>query len=396
MKLINLIIFLIIVLILFFSFKNFVYFLTKSENIDKYFEDLIEQLNLPLIGYEQDFKIIYFNKAAEEFFDFKKNEILNKIISPKFLDDKKLKPLVEIIYPSLASVVLSVSEPNTWPLINEIVLNDPKKYLKTYTIKLLDKNNNFFCFLKIIQDETREKELINLKNDFISAAAHQTRTPLNAINWAFESLINLNKDKNLDEIIKNGYEASQRALKIVNDLLNISKIEEGKFDYNFQEIELNQYLKKILTFFKDLAKEYEVELYFNSFIDEIKVKIDPDKFGLAISNFIDNAIRYNIKNGKVEINVEKFLEKPYILISIKDTGIGIPEENLKYISQKFYRVENAVQKEPNGSGLGIYISKNIIKQHGGDIRIVSILNRGTTVNIFLPINFSSTEKVKSI
>ncbi len=109
--------------------------------------------------------------------------------------------------------MLYVSEPNIWPVVNEIVLTEPKRYLKTYTIKLLNKDGSFFCFLKIIQDKTREQELINLKNDFISAAAHQTRTPLSAISWAFETLINLNKDESLNEIIKNGYEATQRALK---------------------------------------------------------------------------------------------------------------------------------------------------------------------------------------
>ncbi|MEM4648258.1 MAG: ATP-binding protein, partial [Candidatus Pacearchaeota archaeon] len=389
LKLISFFLFLILIFSLFFIFKNFFILNFKKENGNYFFEQLIENLNNPLIGYDENFKIIYFNKKAEEYFNLKKVDILNLKITPENLKDNKLKNLTQIIYPSLAPIVIPLSEPNIWPIINEIQLESPtKRYLRTYTLRLFNQDQNLFYFFKIIEDFTRERELLILKNDFISAAAHQTRTPLTAISWAFETLINLNKDESLNEIIFNGFEATQRALKIINDLLNVSKIEEGKFGYNFKELELNDYLKNILVLFDELKKEYNVEIYFNPSSEQINVKIDPDKFGLAFSNFIDNAIRYNVENGKVEIFVEKLKEKPFVRILIKDTGIGIPEENLKFITQKFYRASNASTKEPNGSGLGLYISKNIIKQHGGDFFIESVLNRGTKVSIYLPLDFS--------
>ncbi len=388
-KIVNLFLFLVLIFFSFFAFsKNFAFDFQKN-NSNYFFEKFIEDLNNPLIGYNEDFKIIYFNKKAEAYFNLKKSEVLNLKITPENLKDLKLKNLTQVIYPSLAPIVIPLSEPNTWPVVNEIHLEEPlKRYLRVYTLKLSNQENNLNYFFKIIEDFTRERELLVLKNDFISAAAHQTRTPLTAINWAFETLNNLNKDENLKEIILNGLEAAQRALKIINDLLNVSKIEEGKFGYNFKELELNDYLKDILLLFNEIKKEYGVEIYFNPSPEKINVKIDPDKFGLAFSNFIDNAIRYNVENGKVEVFVEKLQQKPFVRIIVKDTGIGIPEENLKFISQKFYRASNASTKEPNGSGLGLYISKNIIKQHGGDFFVESILNRGTKITIYLPLDFS--------
>ena len=112
--------------------------------------------------------------------------------------------------------------------------------------------------------------------------------------------------------------------------------------------------------------------------------LDPQKLGVAISNLIDNAVKYNVQNGEVIIGIERLKDKPYVQISVKDTGLGISPEAMSNLFTKFFRAENAVKSVPDGIGLGLYIAKNIIQRHGGEIRAESQVNRGTTFYFTLP------------
>jgi two-component system phosphate regulon sensor histidine kinase PhoR len=114
------------------------------------------------------------------------------------------------------------------------------------------------------------------------------------------------------------------------------------------------------------------------------IHADTQKLGMALSNLLDNAIKYNIKNGQVIVKVEPYPNKPYIQIVIKDTGIGIPPEGIKKLFTRFYRGENVVKEQTDGSGLGLFITKNIILRHGGNISVESTLGRGTSFYIVLP------------
>ncbi len=375
---------------------SFIYFWSKTLKLainyhqllakDKELANLEKNLDTGVIIYDQNFKIISFNKAAEKIFNLKAEEITGQIITPQNLKDPNLRFLTQIIFPSLAPVVKSLSEPNQWPQINEIEIDEPSfKSFKTILNKIFDEKGNLLGFIKIIKDQTREKLLLQAKSEFISVAAHQIRTPLTAISWCFEFLLDQIKDLEQIKIIKDGYETTQRALKTVNDLLDVAKIEEGKYDYEFIETEINQFLKTVIDQFKTLAQQYQVNLYFKPLNEELKINIDPQKFGIAVANLIDNAIRYNLKNGEVEVELKKNLSNNSLQIKIKDTGIGIPKKNFDKIFDKFYRAENAIKIEPNGSGLGLYITKNIIENHNGKIIFESIENRGTTFYISLPL-----------
>ncbi|MBI3088996.1 MAG: ATP-binding protein, partial [Candidatus Colwellbacteria bacterium] len=132
---------------------------------------------------------------------------------------------------------------------------------------------------------------------------------------------------------------------------------------------------------------YEVELYFDKGKETtINTMIDAGRLGLAISNLLDNAIKYNVKNGTVTVKIERLTDKPYLQVSIKDNGIGIPPEEAPKLFTKFFRSENAARIETEGSGLGLYITKNIIERHGGAIWAESILGRGTTFYFTLPLD----------
>jgi len=257
--------------------------------------------------------------------------------------------------------------------------------LRIATNRLLDENGSVFGFLKVIQDRTREVELLKSKSDFITVAAHQLRTPLAAVSWIFEMLKDEKLTSSQQESVKMGAAASASLLKVVEDLLNVSKIEEGRFGYNFQNFDLVKFLSSLLSQAEAIAKQYNVNVYFDSGSEKsLDIYGDPVKLSIAISNLLDNAIKYNSANGNVTVSMMKMKDKPYVQISIRDTGLGISPEDIGKLFSKFFRSSTALTKETTGSGLGLYITQNIIRRHGGEIRVESELNRGTTFYLTLP------------
>ncbi len=351
-------------------------------------ELIIENFDAGIIIYDQNFRVINFNKEAEKIFNLKAQEIIGQYLNPDQGKNPYFRRLIQVIFPSLAPIVNLLSEPDHWPQIVDITLEEPEQHLRTFLSRIVDSQGNLIGFLKIIRDRTREKFILKSKSEFISIAAHQLRTPLTAISWAFETLMNNFEKKENLEIIKSGYQSTQQALKTINDLLEISKIEEGKFGYNFEETEINDFVQKIIDYFEPIAQQKKINLIFQPLPQKTTVKIDLQKLGIALGNLIDNAIRYNLPNGKVEVKIEKLSNQPFIQIQIKDTGLGIPQEEKEKIFTKFFRGSNILSVEPNGSGLGLYITKNIIHQHGGKIYFESIQDRGTTFYFTLPLDFS--------
>ena len=136
---------------------------------------------------------------------------------------------------------------------------------------------------------------------------------------------------------------------------------------------------------KVLAQKHNIKLYFNKPKESIPlITVDQEKIGLALQNLITNAIKYNVQNGEVVVGIAKIPDKPFVLISVKDTGIGIPPEDLHRLFNKFFRAGNVLKFEPEGLGLGLYIAKNVVQRHGGKIWAESELNRGSTFYFTLP------------
>lgn len=354
---------------------------SEKERINK----LISNIDDAVISYDKDFKVVVWNKAAEDIFKLRKEDIVGKIISPEKIADPAFKMIVQTIFPSLAPAVVKKSLPGEYPQLLDISFSDPDLELSVSTDRILDEEENPVGFIKIIRNRTREVNLLRSKSEFITVAAHQLRTPLTAVHWIFETFAKNDSISGSDkELVSNGLTASVKLLKIVNDLLDVSKIESGKFGYNFIEIDIGMFMDDLLKNANLLAKKFGVNLYFEKPKSPITIHGDPQKLGIAFSNIIDNAIKYNIKNGQVIVGIEAFPNKPYIQISVKDTGIGMDKASLDKLFTKFFRGENVVKEQTEGSGLGLYITRNIILRHGGNISAGSSLGRGTVFYIVLP------------
>jgi len=231
----------------------------------------------------------------------------------------------------------------------------------------------------------RLAEASRMKSEFISIISHQLRSPLSNLKWAIELLMSgrLGKiEEKQTEYFRILKENSSRMAELVSDLLTVSRIETATLPLKKQEIFLPNLNKELISEFEPFAKASNVEIKFKFQKDLLKILVDPSQIKQVIENLLDNAIRYIKDRGKVEISLEKKNKKLYF--EIRDNGVGIPKEDQKYIFQKFFRSENILRYQTQGSGLGLYISKAIIEKSGGKIGFKSEENKGSTFWFTLP------------
>lgn len=349
---------------------------------------VVENIRDGVVVYDPNFKIISMNRAAEALFGISAKEVMGMFITPELVNNARFRVLTQVVFPSLAPSISVVS--NEWPQIVDLIFEDPRLELRTVLNKIVGDGGEVVGFLKLITDTTREGGILASKGEFITIAAHQLRTPLTALGWIFETIQKTaTEEKKIDPSfisnIREGWGLTQRSLKIINDLLDVARIEEGRFGFHFQDVVLAELVKAVSDEATIIARERGVTIRFSTSAERGVVWADPERLGIAISNFVDNAIKYNIKGGLVDISVDPSADGLSLVVRITDTGVGIKKEDVVKLSQKFYRGENATQLEPNGSGLGVYIAKNIIERHGGTMRVVSELERGTTFSFTVPI-----------
>ncbi len=350
-------------------------------------KSIIFNLGDGVIAYDPNFKILIFNRVAEEIFNLKSQEVINQYFSPEKAKETRLKLLSQVIFPSLAPVVVRQSSPGVYPQIIDLSFEEPEIELRVSTDKIIDSKGQLLGFVKLVHDRTREVELLRSKTEFIAVASHQLRTPLTGLHWALESLSKQNLEASARDLVDSSLSAANKLLKTVNDLLDVSKIEEGRFGYQFENVNIVSFIEEMIENTKDFAKQFGVKIYLQKPAEpSIVVSIDSQKLSMVVSNLLDNAIRYNVPNGEVTISIERVKEQPYIKIGIKDTGIGIPSDEIEKLFTKFFRAENIERISSEGSGLGLYIAKNIIRRHGGEIWAESEINRGSVFYFTLPID----------
>ncbi len=225
-----------------------------------------------------------------------------------------------------------------------------------------------------------------IKSEFISIASHQLRTPLSALGWSLDFLLkgkagSLTTDQL--ELLNAMKQSSQGMNKLVNDLLNVSRIEMGRIRLSPTEFSLIKLIREIIEEYRYFAKASNISLNLNVKEDIPSVFCDRDYIKQALTNILDNAIKYTEDKGRVDISISR--EDSKVLVEVKDTGVGIPKEDQKRIFQKFFRSKNIMRTQTAGSGLGLYITRAIIKESGGKIGFISKEGVGTTFWFTLPI-----------
>ena len=254
----------------------------------------------------------------------------------------------------------------------------------------------------VFRDITKEKAEEREQAEFISTASHEMRTPVASIEGYLGLALNpatAHIDEKARDFITKAHKSAQHLGRLFQDLLDISKVEDGRMKNNPKIINVNEFLKDIFDGLATKASEKQLNyIFMPDIIDEGKEKslqpifyanIDPDHFREVVSNLIENAIKYT-PSGEVVVNVTG--DDKQISVSVKDSGIGIPAEDIPHLFQKFYRVDNSDTREIGGTGLGLYLSRRLAEAMSGNLRVESKYKEGSTFYLEIPRMNSSEAK----
>lgn len=349
-------------------------------------KSILGSLDDALIVYDENFYVIFFNPAAERLFKLTAKTVLGHKLAAQDVERAGWRTLIQVIFPSLAPRVTTHSKEGEYPQTLDVSFTDPQLEFRVTTAPVNDDTGRLLAFMKIVRDRTAQTAAMRSRSEFVTIASHQLRGPVTDINWALESLARATELTDANKLlVANATAASRGLMRRIEDLLSIAKMEEGQFGYAFADTDIADFLSKILADILPAARKAGVKVYFDRPAGDLPhATIDSKQLSLAVVNLLENAIRYNVLNGEVIVKVDKMPDKPYLEITVKDTGIGIPPEALEKIFTKFYRADNAMKTQTEGSGLGLYIVKSIVQAHGGETWVESELNRGTTVHFTLP------------
>ena len=230
----------------------------------------------------------------------------------------------------------------------------------------------------------RNKEAARVKGDFITTAAHQLRTPLTAVRWSLEALSSSPLSDDQRMLVNSALEKGKDLVAIVGTLLDISSIESGKYKYQFVPTDMLAILNAIAYDFEPLTKKKGVALTVKAPAQPVpKARADADRIKWVLNNLIENAIRYTPEGGVVELSLDSGFGK--VFARVRDTGIGIPMKDRNNIFERFFRAGNAIAKENEGNGLGLYIARQVARDHGGELSFApNDSGHGTTFTLALP------------
>lgn len=337
---------------------------------------IVKSISDPLIVLDTNYNIILLNNASEDVFNVKENDVLNK----HFLEGIKNGEL----YDYISNVYKNGYEKSVEKTIN--LKTDGKDYYFNITSKAIkDRDLNMNGIVLLFQNVTKLKQLEKVKTDFIATISHELKTPLTSIMMGL-SLISNEKIGNLSEkqnrILDTIREDGERLSSLVSDLLQLSKIESDKAIFTMQPCSIIGIVENCIKAFYDQAVAKEVNLYYEASDDLPKVLADSDKILWTLNNLVSNALKYI--NAGDEIFIKISAEASKMVIAVKDTGIGIPDEYQEKIFDKFVQVKGC-DLEMRGSGIGLAIAKEIVEAHGGQIWCESKLDIGSTFTFTLPI-----------
>ncbi|MFN3814302.1 MAG: ATP-binding protein [Aquificaceae bacterium] len=232
-----------------------------------------------------------------------------------------------------------------------------------------------------LTDITQIKRYERSKKEFVANVSHELKTPITVIKSILETLLEEEKDQEKRKLLERALKRTEEMRNLVEDLLIIAKLESGEEKLHKRKLLLKENVDVVFDVLRDIAKGRSIRLV-NSVDERLEVYADEDKLSLLLLNLVDNAIKYNREEGRVEVGA--YIQNNYTVIEVKDTGIGIPKEHMPFIFERFYMVEKSRSREMGGTGLGLSIVKHIALSHGGKVDVESVEGLGSTFRVYLP------------
>lgn len=352
----------------------------SNNNFDNksFVASIVESADDAIIGETLEGIITSWNRGAENLYGYSDSEVIGQSISiiypPEVKDDldRILRKIKEGEFIHHLETVRMDRRGNRIPV--------------SLTISpVLDDKGNVIGISSIARNISKEKELDRLKDEFISLTSHALRTPLTAIKGLVSMIWEGDygpMNKNLEKPLANISLSTERLIKLVNNLLNISRAQTGKLEFKLIVFSIQDQIEKVIKDLSPIAKENNIEIKFIR-SEVLEVQADEEKSRDILNNLISNALKFTNK-GSIVVSVRQ--ENDLVTVYVKDTGIGISEKDRVKLFQRFQQIANVTSKQVTGTGLGLYLSKMLASKMGGDVWLVeSELKKGSTFAFSLPI-----------
>lgn len=352
-----------------------------------YIENLVENAGDAIISTDLEHRVLTWNSGAEAIFGYRKAEVTGRSLA-QLLPRESARELDEI-----RNIVLQTG------VIRNLEVPRRKKDGATIVVALSvssieDASGRVTAFLHMAKDitekkryEERLKELDTMKSDFVSSVSHELRTPLTAIKGSIDNMLdgltgvlNEKQTRYLIRIKSN----ADRLSRLINDLLDLSRIEAGKIELKPLRVDLGRLAGDIAETLRPVAAEKLIDIDVASVALGITAWVDRDKITQVLMNLIGNALKFTPPKGRVSVAVERNGDN-WVRVSVSDTGPGIAPGEAARIFDKFYQIANADKQKTRGTGLGLSISKSLIEMHGGKIWMDSEVGKGSTFSFTLPV-----------
>jgi two-component system, OmpR family, phosphate regulon sensor histidine kinase PhoR len=340
---------------------------------------IIASLPTPILEVDNHEMIVTSNKAAQKLLGINPQNMVNKKIDDVF---KLLINNIPVPYSSYKQ-----SSQADAPVKHLLYYKTPQGYAKQFFVSIspLDPKHPLGDALVTIHDRSNEQQLEEMKVDFVSMAAHELRTPLTAIR-GYTSLLQMHYASKLEdaakELLTRLLVSTNNLTNLIDNLLSVSRIERNDMIIDTKPLNLGLVIKDIYQSFQQQAQTRHQTFTLHAGEDLPLVLADPFRIGQVMINLISNAINYTPEGGTITLTVMN--QSDALVVSIKDTGEGIPKEAMPRLFTKFFRVSGSLEQGSKGTGLGLYITKSIVELHKGKIWAESTVGKGSTFTFSLP------------
>ena len=332
---------------------------------------IIDSMKEGLIATNKDGLVALVNPAAKKLLRLKDKNVIGEPYEILFGADKSKETSSEIVNASKTSRVELTTKQG--------------RVLQTHTTPIMDMNDECIGSVTVLIDVTKEKQIENMKSDFIRMVSHELKAPIGAIegylNLIIEGLVDGQPEKQKD-IIRKSRDKAESLIELVNDLLDLSR-SDSKVSKLIEPVDLGKVLRETVEFYQNQADEKNIHFGYEIDSKEAVLHGHRDDLSRLFANLVSNAIKYTPEKGQVSVQLMQ--SDSQITIEVKDSGIGIPEEDLQKIFSDFYRCSNAIKKKISGTGLGLSIARKITEEHHGYIEIESQENVGSTFRVIFPL-----------
>jgi signal transduction histidine kinase len=377
----------------------------QIEEANARYDIILNNIGEALLATDENGDIEFVNSKATKLLSLQRNQILGENYKNIVVLEKNGESINHRDHP--ISTVLASSKPYENGANDKdkyrILLNSGKAFTVTMTITPVQVFGVTQGAIFLFKDASVEEQINKSKNEFVSLASHQLRTPLNIANWYLEKILSEKKgklNKKQREYLEDLKENNSRMSSLVADLLTVSRLELGKTNKKSEEVELS---KLIVTIAKEIGPIVEEKNLNLKIVDYCKYALlkhsDGSLATVIVQNLLTNAAKYTLEDGEIFITLrsvkaheqlnsaQKLVsESPGFVLSVKDSGIGIPADQQEKIFSKLYRADNAQQVDVSGTGLGLYVTQSFAHELGGFVWFISEKNKGSEFSVYLPTN----------